>query len=113
MALVEHILYTVVVDVPSPHAYLASARGAGGYLFGQRLVTGLTQLHRLFAEMIYCQNLYFSNIYHMTKNQKHQIRNNVPLLCQEEPRLPQPGPARRGILFLHASGYHSNIDAYR
>ncbi|NVM26190.1 MAG: hypothetical protein HWN70_09810, partial [Desulfobacterales bacterium] len=54
MALVEHILYTVVVDVPSPLAHFASARGAGGYLFGQRLATGLTQLHRLFAEIIYC-----------------------------------------------------------
>jgi hypothetical protein len=53
VTLVEDFLYPVIVDVPSPLAHLASARGAGGYLFGQRLLTGLTQLHRLFPEIIF------------------------------------------------------------
>ena len=50
MALMEDILYQVVVDVPSAYAGPVSARRACGDLFGQLLAACLTQLHRVYLK---------------------------------------------------------------
>lgn len=49
MALVEHVHYTVVVNIFSPIAHLISARRADGDLFGNRLITIWAEFQGLFS----------------------------------------------------------------
>jgi hypothetical protein len=50
VALVENINNLVVVNEFFPFTDLVSARGAGGDLFGNGLITVLTQFHGLFSK---------------------------------------------------------------
>jgi hypothetical protein len=55
MALMEHVHYSVVVNVFSPLANLISARRADRNLFGDRLITIWAEFQGLFSRDTLCQ----------------------------------------------------------